>query len=75
MYKFKTAFLLLVLLCSGNGMLLAAPTLASVIKAEESDGKPPVLVDGGLLGALGAGMASAILSSVVKAGLPLQMAK
>ena len=56
MYKFKTAFLLLVLLCSGNGMLLAAPTLASVIKAEESDGKPPVLVDGGLLGALGAGM-------------------
>ena len=56
MFKFKTALLLLVLLCTGNGMLQAAPTLASVIKAEEHDGKPPVLVDGGLLGALGAGM-------------------
>ena len=41
---------------AGNGLLHAAPTLASVIKAEETDGKPPVLVDGGLLGALGAGM-------------------
>ena len=56
MFKFKTVFLLLMLLLSGNGVLQAAPTLASVIKAEETDGKPPVLVDGGLLGALGAGM-------------------
>lgn len=34
------------------GLLQAAPTLTFVIKVEESDGKPPVLVDGGLLGAL-----------------------
>ena len=53
---FKTVFLLLILLLTGNGILQAAPTLSSVIKAEETDGKPPVLVDGGLLGALGAGM-------------------
>lgn len=53
---FKTVMLLLVLMLSGSGVLQAAPTLASVIKAEESDGKPPVLVDGGLLGALGTGM-------------------
>ncbi|MGO2452684.1 mechanosensitive ion channel family protein [Pseudomonas taetrolens] len=56
MFKFKTAILLIILLLTGNGILQAAPTLASVIKAEEVDGKPPVLVDGGLLGALGAGM-------------------
>ena len=56
MFKFKTAILLIILLLTGNGILQAAPTLASVIKAEETDGKPPVLVDGGLLGALGAGM-------------------
>ena len=56
MFNFKTAIVLLILLLSGNGLLQAAPTLASVIKAEESDGKPPVLVNGGLLGALGAGM-------------------
>ena len=53
---FKTAILFLILLLSGNGVVQAAPTLASIMKAEESDGKPPVLVDGGLLGALGAGM-------------------
>ena len=52
----KTVCLLVILLLTGNGFLQAAPTLASVIKAEESDGKPPVLVDGGLLAALGAGM-------------------
>lgn len=51
--KFKTVFVFLILLLSGNGLLHAAPTLASVIKAEETDGKPPVLVDGGLLGVLG----------------------
>ena len=56
LFKFKTLILLFVVLFSGNGLLQAAPTLASVIKAEEADGKPPVLVDGGLLGALGAGM-------------------
>ncbi|MES2870892.1 MAG: mechanosensitive ion channel domain-containing protein [Pseudomonadota bacterium] len=56
MFKSKTATLLILLLLTGNGILQAAPTLASVIKAEEIDGKPPVLVDGGLLGALGAGM-------------------
>ena len=56
MSHFKTVFLLLILLLTGNGILQAAPTLSSVIKAEETDGKPPVLVDGGLLGALGAGM-------------------
>jgi len=56
LFNFKTAIVLLILLLSGNGLLQAAPTLASVIKAEESDGKPPVLVNGGLLGALGAGM-------------------
>lgn len=56
LFKFKTLILLFVVLFSGNGLLHAAPTLASVIKAEEADGKPPVLVDGGLLGALGAGM-------------------
>jgi len=56
LFKFKTAILLIILLLTGNGILQAAPTLASVIKAEETDGKPPVLVDGGLLGALGAGM-------------------
>ena len=56
MSNFKAVIVFLVLLLSGNGMLEAAPTLASVIKAEETDGKPPVLVDGGLLGALGAGM-------------------
>ncbi|KMM87125.1 Small-conductance mechanosensitive channel [Pseudomonas taetrolens] len=56
MFKFKTAILLIILLLTGNGILQAAPTLASVIKAEEVDGKPPVLVNGGLLGALGAGM-------------------
>lgn len=50
MSKFKTVFVFLILLLSGNGLLHAAPTLASVIKAEETDGKPPVLVDGGLLG-------------------------
>ena len=54
--KFKAAILLFILLLSGNGILQAAPTLASIMKAEESNGKPPVLVDGGLLGALGAGM-------------------
>ena len=56
MFNFKAAIVLLILLLSGNGILQAAPTLASVIKAEETDGKPPVLVDGGLLGALGEGM-------------------
>lgn len=56
MSKFKAVIVIFILLFSGNGMLQAAPTLASVIKAEETDGKPPVLVDGGLLGALGAGM-------------------
>ena len=56
MSKFKAVLVTFILLLSGNGMLQAAPTLASVIKAEETDGKPPVLVDGGLLGALGAGM-------------------
>lgn len=56
MSHFKSVMLLLILVLSGSGALQAAPTLASVMKAEESDGKPPVLVDGGLLGALGAGM-------------------
>ena len=56
MSHFKRAVLLFILLITGNGVLQAAPTLASVMKAEERDGKPPVLVDGGLLGALGAGM-------------------
>ena len=56
MSNFKAVIVFFLLLLSGNGMLEAAPTLASVIKAEETDGKPPVLVDGGLLGALGAGM-------------------
>ena len=53
---FKRAALLFILLLTGNGLLQAAPSLASVIKAEEQDGKPPVLVDGGLLAALGASM-------------------
>ena len=56
MFNFKTAIMLAILLLAGNGLLQAAPTLASVIKAEEHNGKPPVLVDGGLLGALGASM-------------------
>ena len=56
LFKFKTPLLFLILLLSGNGILQAAPTLASIMKAEEPNGKPPVLVDGGLLGALGTGM-------------------
>ena len=56
MSHFKPVFLLFILLLTGIGFAQAAPTLSSVIKAEETDGKPPVLVDGGLLGALGAGM-------------------
>ena len=56
MSHFKPVFLLIILLLTGIGVAQAAPTLSSVIKAEETDGKPPVLVDGGLLGALGAGM-------------------
>ena len=54
----KTVALFAALLLSGMGTLQAAPTLASVMKAEETDGKPPVLVDGGLLGALGSSMDS-----------------
>ncbi|MCU1726382.1 mechanosensitive ion channel family protein [Pseudomonas sp. 7P_10.2_Bac1] len=53
MSTLKTAILLLILLLAGVGTVQAAPTLSSVIKAEETDGKPPVLVHGGLLGALG----------------------
>ena len=53
---FKTVTLFVALLLAGMGTLQAAPTLASVMKAEEAGGKPPVLVDGGLLGALGSSM-------------------
>lgn len=56
MFNLKTVIMLILVLLSGNGVLQAAPTLASVIKAEETNGKPPVLVDGGLLGALGTSM-------------------
>ena len=50
---FKTAIVWVLLLLASVGTVQAAPTLASVMKAEETDGKPPVLVDGGLLGVLG----------------------
>lgn len=58
MSTFKTAILLVILLLAGVGTVQAAPTLASMMKAEETDGKPPVLVDGGLLGALGSSIDS-----------------